>query len=147
MRRLPGNGSVPWTKLSRSIHESVIAAHKRPGNDDNPRIIGETRQYILRLRPDSRNDGNRAGALRQDAGALSKSGSTPGGHSGARRAQPNSKLALAMHEHLNLNCLWTSYYAIRCSSMGKSNRESKAASIITGRNKAQVIHNFIFSKH
>jgi hypothetical protein len=24
----------------------VIAAHKRPGNDDNPRIIEETRQYI-----------------------------------------------------------------------------------------------------
>jgi glyoxylase-like metal-dependent hydrolase (beta-lactamase superfamily II) len=25
---------------------AVIAAHKRPGNDDNPRIIEETRQYI-----------------------------------------------------------------------------------------------------
>jgi hypothetical protein len=24
----------------------VIAAHKRPGNDDNPRIIEEARQYI-----------------------------------------------------------------------------------------------------
>ena len=24
---------------------AVIAAHKRPGNDDNPRIIEETRQY------------------------------------------------------------------------------------------------------
>jgi hypothetical protein len=24
----------------------VVASHKRPGNDDNPRIIGETRQYI-----------------------------------------------------------------------------------------------------
>jgi hypothetical protein len=31
--------------------------------------------------------------------------------------------------------------------MGKSNRESKAASMITGRKKAQVIHKFIFSKH
>jgi hypothetical protein len=25
---------------------AVIAAHKRPDNDDNPRIIEETRQYI-----------------------------------------------------------------------------------------------------
>jgi hypothetical protein len=25
---------------------AVIAAHKRPNNDDNPRIIEETRQYI-----------------------------------------------------------------------------------------------------
>jgi hypothetical protein len=24
----------------------VIAGHKRPGNDDSPRIIEETRQYI-----------------------------------------------------------------------------------------------------
>jgi hypothetical protein len=63
-----------------------------------------------------------------------------GGHSGVRRAQPNNKLATAIHE-LNLRCLWTSYYAIRCSSMDKNIRESKAATIITERNKAQVIHN------
>ena len=25
---------------------AVVAGHKRYGNDDNPRIIGETRQYI-----------------------------------------------------------------------------------------------------
>ena len=25
---------------------TVVAGHKRPGNDDNPRIIEETRQYI-----------------------------------------------------------------------------------------------------
>jgi glyoxylase-like metal-dependent hydrolase (beta-lactamase superfamily II) len=30
-----------------SLHpQAVIASHKRPGNDDNPRIIEETRQYI-----------------------------------------------------------------------------------------------------
>ena len=53
---------------------AVIAAHKRPGNDDNPRIIEETKEVHMRFRPDSRNDDNRAGALQQDARAISKSG-------------------------------------------------------------------------
>ena len=44
----------------------VIAGHKRPGNDDSPKIIEEARQYIR--------DFDRARALRQDAGALSGSG-------------------------------------------------------------------------
>jgi NAD(P)-dependent dehydrogenase (short-subunit alcohol dehydrogenase family) len=55
----------------------VIAGHKRPGNDDNPKIIEETRQYIR--------DFNRvaemttgARALRQDARALSGSGQSGG---------------------------------------------------------------------
>ena len=60
-------------KIESLNPRAVIAAHKRPSNDDNPRIIEETRQYIANL-PNSRSDVNRAGALRQDAGALSKSG-------------------------------------------------------------------------
>src|SRR5258706_4714295 len=32
---------------NRALHpRAVIAGHKRPGNDDSPRIIEETRQYI-----------------------------------------------------------------------------------------------------
>ncbi len=33
-------------KIESLNPHAVIAAHKRPGNDDNPRIIEETRQYI-----------------------------------------------------------------------------------------------------
>ena len=33
-------------KIESFKPRAVIAAHKRPGNDDNPRIIEETRQYI-----------------------------------------------------------------------------------------------------
>jgi glyoxylase-like metal-dependent hydrolase (beta-lactamase superfamily II) len=33
-------------KIASLNPRAVIAAHKRPGNDDNPRIIEETRQYI-----------------------------------------------------------------------------------------------------
>ena len=33
-------------KIESLNPRAVIAAHKRPGNDDNPRIIEETRQYI-----------------------------------------------------------------------------------------------------
>jgi glyoxylase-like metal-dependent hydrolase (beta-lactamase superfamily II) len=33
-------------KIESLKPRAVIAAHKRPGNDDNPRIIEETRQYI-----------------------------------------------------------------------------------------------------
>ena len=53
---------------------AVIAAHKRPGNDDSPRIIEETKEVHMRIRPDSRNDDNRAGDLQQDARDISKSG-------------------------------------------------------------------------
>ena len=59
-------------KIESLNPRAVIAAHKRPGNDDNPRIIEEA--VHTRFRPDSRNDDKRAGALRQDARALSKSG-------------------------------------------------------------------------
>jgi hypothetical protein len=46
------NAKSPWEWISaldkiESLNpRAVIAAHKRPGNDDNPRIIEETRQYI-----------------------------------------------------------------------------------------------------
>jgi glyoxylase-like metal-dependent hydrolase (beta-lactamase superfamily II) len=60
-------------KIESLNPRAVIASHKRPGNDDNPRIIEDPTVHP-RLRPDSRNDGNRAGALRQNVGALSKSG-------------------------------------------------------------------------
>ena len=33
-------------KIESLNPRAVIAAHKRPGNDDDPRIIEETRQYI-----------------------------------------------------------------------------------------------------
>jgi hypothetical protein len=33
-------------KIESLKPRAVISAHKRPGNDDNPRIIEETRQYI-----------------------------------------------------------------------------------------------------
>ena len=33
-------------KIESLNPRAVIAAHKRPGNDDNPRIIEETKQYI-----------------------------------------------------------------------------------------------------
>ena len=33
-------------KIESLNPHAVIAAHKRPGNEDNPRIIEETRQYI-----------------------------------------------------------------------------------------------------
>ena len=33
-------------KIESLNPRAVIAAHKRPDNDDNPRIIEETRQYI-----------------------------------------------------------------------------------------------------
>jgi glyoxylase-like metal-dependent hydrolase (beta-lactamase superfamily II) len=45
---------------------AVIAGHKIPENDDDPRIIGETRQYI-------RDDDDSAPALRRDARTLSRS--------------------------------------------------------------------------
>ena len=34
------------TRLSRSNHARLWLPHKRPENEDNPRIIGETREYI-----------------------------------------------------------------------------------------------------
>ncbi|MGA2814464.1 MAG: MBL fold metallo-hydrolase, partial [Candidatus Acidiferrum sp.] len=33
-------------KIESHNPRAVVASHKRPGNDDNPRIIEETRQYI-----------------------------------------------------------------------------------------------------
>ncbi len=33
-------------KIESLNPRAVIAGHKRPGNDDSPRIIEETRQYI-----------------------------------------------------------------------------------------------------
>jgi hypothetical protein len=33
-------------KMESLTPRAVIAGHKRVGNDDNPRIIGETRKYI-----------------------------------------------------------------------------------------------------
>ena len=33
-------------KIESLNQRAVIASHKRPGNDDNPRIMEETRQYI-----------------------------------------------------------------------------------------------------
>jgi hypothetical protein len=40
------SGYLRSTPSSPSTHALVIAGHKRPGNDDSPKIIEETRQYI-----------------------------------------------------------------------------------------------------
>ena len=39
-------GSLHSDKIESLNPHGVIASHKRPDNDDNPRIIEETRQYI-----------------------------------------------------------------------------------------------------
>ena len=52
---------------------AVIAGHKRPGNDDSPKILRRDPAVHPRFRPRSRDD-DRARALRQDAGALSGAG-------------------------------------------------------------------------
>jgi len=38
--------TVPSRRRSPRPTRAVIAGHKRVGNDDSPRIIGETRKYI-----------------------------------------------------------------------------------------------------
>ena len=61
-------------KIESLNPRAVIAAHKRPGNDDNPQDHRGDPAVHPRFRSVSRNNDNRAGALRQDAGAISKSG-------------------------------------------------------------------------
>ena len=46
MPRHDGNGSLHSTKTESLKPRAVVATHKRPENDDNPRIIEQTRQYI-----------------------------------------------------------------------------------------------------
>ena len=47
---LPPGTKQEWIAALDTIESlnprAVIAGHKRPGNDDNPKIIEETRQYI-----------------------------------------------------------------------------------------------------
>jgi glyoxylase-like metal-dependent hydrolase (beta-lactamase superfamily II) len=61
-------------KIESLQPRAVVASHKRPENDDNPRIIEQTRQYIRDFRTPGRNLDNRSGAVRQDVGALSEPG-------------------------------------------------------------------------
>ena len=60
-------------KIESLNPRAVVASHKRPENDDDPRIIEETRQYIRDF-DRWRKDENRSRALRQDAGTLSEPG-------------------------------------------------------------------------
>ena len=49
VRRVKGKQAVVVAALDKiaSLNpRAVVASHKRPENDDNPKIIGETRQYI-----------------------------------------------------------------------------------------------------
>jgi hypothetical protein len=75
---LPPGTKQEWISALDTIESlnarAVIAGHKRPGNDDSHKIIEQTRQLHPRFRPRSRDDDDRARALRQDAGALSGSG-------------------------------------------------------------------------
>jgi hypothetical protein len=43
---IPGLGQHHHTTIQALKPRAVIAGHKRPGNDDSPKIIEETRQYI-----------------------------------------------------------------------------------------------------
>jgi hypothetical protein len=66
---------------------AVIAGHKRPGNEDSPRIIEETRQYI-----------------RDFDGIAEK----------ARTARELYDQMLKLHPlRMNVNTLWTSARAIK----------------------------------
>ena len=47
---------------------AVVASHKRPENEDNPRIIERDQAVHPRFRSAGRSDQNRSRALRQDAG-------------------------------------------------------------------------------
>ena len=82
-------------KIESLNPRAVIAAHKRPGNDDNPRIIEETTAVHPRFRPDSRNDDNRAGASTRRCWNSIQIGSIRGGHYGVRHVQSNRNLGVA----------------------------------------------------
>ena len=74
MRRPDGSGSLRSTRLRRCNPRAVVASHKRPENDDNPRIIEQTRQYIRDFDRLADDDDKRSGALREDAGSVSEPG-------------------------------------------------------------------------
>jgi glyoxylase-like metal-dependent hydrolase (beta-lactamase superfamily II) len=57
-------------KLEALKPKAVVAGHKVPENDDDPRIIAETRQY---LREPEYDNNDCAAALRRNAGNLSRS--------------------------------------------------------------------------
>ena len=61
-------------KIESLNPRAVIAGHKRPGNDDGPKIIEETRQYIRDFDRLAGTTTTARETLRQDAGALSGSG-------------------------------------------------------------------------
>ena len=61
-------------KIESLNPRAVVATHKRPENDDNPRIIEEEPAVHPRFRPLGGNNDNRSGAVRQDVGALSGPG-------------------------------------------------------------------------
>ena len=60
-------------KIESLNPRAVVATHKRPENDDDPGLSKDPAVYP-RFRPPGGNDENRSGAIRQDAGALSKPG-------------------------------------------------------------------------
>ena len=81
-------------KIDSLNPRAVIAAHKRPENDDNPRIIKETRQYIRDFDRITETT-----TTAQDSTIRCwisiQIGSIQGGHCGVRRAQSSSNLGVA----------------------------------------------------
>jgi len=60
-------------KIEALNPRAVVASHKRPENEDDPRSSNRPGNTSA-ISNDSRNDEDRAGALRQDVGAVSEAG-------------------------------------------------------------------------
>ena len=61
-------------KIESLNPRAVVASHKRPDNDDNPKIIEETRQYIRDFDRLVKTTKHCSRALRQNDGAISEPG-------------------------------------------------------------------------
>ena len=90
-------------KIESLNPHAVIASHKRPGNDDNPSDYRRDTAIHSRFRPNGGNHDNRSRALRQDAGALSKSSQSGVGTLEFGARSQTVIWELLMHELLNLN--------------------------------------------
>ena len=89
-------------KIESLNPRAVIASHKRPGNDDNPTIIEQTRQYIRefdRLVETTTN----AKELHHKMLDSIQIESIRGGHSGVGASSQTVIWELLMYDPLNLN--------------------------------------------
>ena len=82
-------------KIESLNPQAVIASHKRPGNDDNPKIIEQTRQYIREFDRLVETTTNARELYDKMLRACIQIELIQGGHSGVRRAQSNSDLGVA----------------------------------------------------